>query len=145
MDILEKVVGTKENTLEDAKILSVSTTVQAEQEEVQSLKSVLGTQGTLRPIFEGQLKQKRAVREHAIYLRKLVAEAGLNYQDLAEIYQKSESREDKLKNRIDEASDKDIEDLVTLLDKHFIKTSTPPPTSNGAVKEENQTVQETKS
>ena len=45
-------------------------------------------------IIEGQLKQKRAVREHAISLRKLVAEAGLQYSDLAQIYENSqESRQ----------------------------------------------------
>ena len=123
MEILSKVVS-KDQSLDDAKILSVATSVKVEQEEVQNLKSVLGTQGTLRPIFEGQLKQKRAVREHAISLRKLVAEAGLNYADLAQIYDnaiQNESRQQTLKARIDEASDKDIEDLVKLLDKHFIK------------------------
>ena len=72
-------------------------------------------------IIEGQLKQKRAVREHAISLRKLVAEAGLQYSDLAQIYENSqESRHETLKARIDEASDKEVEDLVHLLDKHFI-------------------------
>ena len=123
VEILSKVVS-KDQSLDDAKILSVATSVKVEQEEVQNLKSVLGTQGTLRPIFEGQLKQKRAVREHAISLRKLVAEAGLNYADLAQIYDnaiQNESRQQTLKARIDEASDKDIEDLVKLLDKHFIK------------------------
>ena len=128
VEILSKVVS-KDNSeeLDDAKILSVATSVKVEQEEVQNLKSVLGTQGTLRPIFEAELKQKRAVREYAISLRKLVAEAGLNYADLAQIYEKdasienNESRQQTLKARIDEASDKDIEDLVKLLDKHFIK------------------------
>ena len=91
VEILSKVVS-KDNSedLDDAKILSVATSVKVEQEEVQNLKSVLGTQGTLRPIFEGQLKQKRAVREHAISLRKLVAEAGLQYSDLAQIYENSQ-------------------------------------------------------
>lgn len=122
VEILSKVVS-KDNSekLDDAKILSVATSVKVEQEEVQNLKSVLGTQGTLRPIFEGQLKQKRAVREHAISLRKLVAEAGLQYSDLAQIYENSqESRHETLKARIEEASDKEVEDLVHLLDKHFI-------------------------
>ena len=96
VEILSKVVSKDDDKdkLDDAKILSVATSVKVEQEEVQNLKSVLGTQGTLRPIFEGQLKQKRAVREHAISLRKLVAEAGLQYSDLAQIYENSqESRQ----------------------------------------------------
>ena len=103
VEILSKVVSKDDDKdkLDDAKILSVATSVKVEQEEVQNLKSVLGTQGTLRPIFEGQLKQKRAVREHAISLRKLVAEAGLQYSDLAQIYENSqESRHETLKARI---------------------------------------------
>jgi len=126
VEILSKVVSKDEGEkLDDAKILSVATSVKVEQEEVQNLKSVLGTQGTLRPIFEGQLKQKRAVREHAISLRKLVAEAGLQYSDLAQIYENSqESRHETLKARIEEASDKEVEDLVHLLDKHFITQKT---------------------
>ena len=130
------------NNIEASKILSVASSVKLEQEEVSHLKSVLNTQGTLRPIFEGQLKQKRAIREHALGLRKLVAEAGLNYEDLKILYNSSksssendeknsekdqeknstESRTNTLKMRLDEgASDKDLEDLIKLLDKHFIK------------------------
>ena len=129
------------NNIEASKILSVASSVKLEQEEVSHLKSVLNTQGTLRPIFEGQLKQKRAIREHALGLRKLVAEAGLNYEDLKILYNSSkssendekssekdqeknstESRTNTLKKRLDEAaSDKDLEDLIKLLDKHFIK------------------------
>ena len=43
---------------------------------------MLGTQGTLRPIFEGELRQKRIVRERAMALRKKVAESGLDYKAL---------------------------------------------------------------
>lgn len=110
--------------IDASKVLSVATSVKAEQDEVQQLKSVLWTQGTLRPIFENQLKQKRAVREHAIGLRKLVAEAGLNYQDLQDLYDNStseESRKDSIAGKIHEASDKDVDELVKLLDAHFIK------------------------
>lgn len=118
--------------IDASKVHTVATSVKAEQDEVQHLKSVLGTQGTLRPIFESQLKQKRAIREHAIGLRKLVAEAGLNYQDLDALYKSEnseESRRETLKARIDDASDKDVEELVKLLDKHFIKKTT---TTNNA-------------
>ena len=34
-------------------------------------------QGTLRPIFEAQLKQKRLVRERAMSLRRTIAEVKL--------------------------------------------------------------------
>ena len=49
-------------------------------------KSFFFTQGTLRPIFESRLKQKRSVRERAMVLRKKVAEAGVNYNELSGIY-----------------------------------------------------------
>ena len=132
VEILSKVCPeSNSNNIEASKILSVASSVKLEQEEVLHLKNVLNTQGTLRPIFEGQLKQKRAIREHALGLRKLVAEAGLNYEDLKILYStttsekdenSTESRTNTLKMRLDEAaSDKDLEDLIKLLDKHFIK------------------------
>ena len=132
--------------IDASKVLTVATSVKSERDEVTTLKSVLGTQGTLRPIFEGQLKQKRAIREHALGLRKLVAEAGLKYEDLAIMYKENiistaapsdevfekqfESRRTTLKASIMDASDKDLEELVKLLDKHFIKTQNSPPNSN---------------
>ena len=113
---------------------------------VPSLKYVLGAQSTLRPIFEAQLKQKRATRERALGLRKLVAEAGFTYNDLALLYGKSyvdnqntsetqsqekqiEYRRNTLKASILEASDKDLEELLKLLDKHFIRFPKVPQTS----------------
>ena len=142
--------------IDASKVLTVATSVKSERDEVTTLKSVLGTQGTLRPIFEGQLKQKRAIREHALGLRKLVAEAGLKYEDLAimykeniistaapsdEIFEKQfESRCTTLKASIMDASDKDLEELVKLLDKHFIKTTqNSPPNSNNAPNVKNTT------
>ena len=144
MEILSKVCPeSNSNNIEASKILSVASSVKLEREEVLHLKNVLNTQGTLRPIFEGQLKQKRAIREHALGLRKLVAEAGLNYEDLKILYSAknssssssennddeqnhssstTESRTNTLKMRLNDAvSDKDLEDLIKLLDKHFIK------------------------
>ena len=135
VEILSKICAEEsKSNIEASKVLTVASSVNLEQEEVLHLKNVLNTQGTLRPIFEGQLKQKRAIREHALGLRKLVAEAGLNYEDLQNIYgsnsdtksEKStetliESRKDALKTRLNEASDKDLDDLIKLLDKHFIK------------------------
>ena len=133
VEILSQILQTAKNEdskviIDPLKVLSVATTVKAEQDELQNLKSVLATQGTLRPIFEGQLKQKRSVRDHAIGLRKLVAEAGLKYDDLAALYKSENSKSDEsrlgvLKEKIDEANDKDLEELIKLLDKHFIKKS----------------------
>ena len=125
VDILSKCCPANDysstRSIDTSKLISVSTSVKAEEDELQKLKSVLSTQGTLRPIFEGQLKQKRSVRERAIGLRKLVAEAGLNFDELSQMYEcDEETRRKSLKSCITEASEKDIEDLVSLLDQHFI-------------------------
>ena len=136
----------QQSKIDTSKVLALATSVKLEQEEVQTLKYVLDAQGTLRPIFEAQLKQKRATRERALGLRKLVAEAGFTYNDLALLYDKSyvgnqntsetqsqekqiEFRRNALKASILEASDKDLEELLKLLDKHFIKFPKVPQTS----------------
>jgi len=59
--------------------------VTEEETELKQLKDVLGTQGTLRPIFEDRLRQKRSIRERAMALRKLVAESGLDYNAVSEL------------------------------------------------------------
>merc|ERR1719319_2077243 len=81
--ILARVVGAEGAAVPADKLLPFSTTVAAEQRHLDQLKAVLGTQGTLRPIFEAQLKQKRLVRERAMTLRRTIAEAGLEYGRLA--------------------------------------------------------------
>ena len=49
---------------------------------------MLDTQSSLRPIFEARLKQKkRAVRDRAMTLRKLVAESGLDFQAVQDAFQ----------------------------------------------------------
>merc|ERR1712141_565263 len=104
-EILSKICPVEESkpaNIAASKILSVASSVKLEQEEVLHLKSVLNTQGTLRPIFEGQLKQKRAIREHALGLRKLVAEAGLNYEDLKILYSTTTTSDEKDENNDDE-------------------------------------------
>ena len=58
--------------LDSAKTAAVSVTVSSEESNLESLKGMLGTQGTLRPIFEPQLRQKRVVRERAMAIRKKV-------------------------------------------------------------------------
>jgi len=145
-DSLQNGNNMHQSKIDASKVLTLATSVKLEQEEVQTLKSVLGAQGTLRPIFEAQLKQKRTVRERALSLRKLVAEAGLTYDGLAILYsnnyvenQKSsesqsdekqiESRRSTLKATIIEANDKDLEELLKLLDKHFIKLPKSPQNS----------------
>ena len=124
---------------------------------------MLGTQGTLRPIFEGQLRQRRSVRERAMALRKLVAESGLDYKALTELYSSKEIEaaaasdtsvvKSLLKTKLKaDASEQDIDELIVLFDGHF---RAPPPqqqqqehvvehvTNGSAEKEEVKKVSET--
>ena len=125
-------------SIDGSSILHVATTVEQEEEELRSLKGMLDTQGTLRPIFESHLRQKRSVRERAMQLRKIVAESGLDYNKVATIFtcdntaavdkSKSVSSEeserlekdenDKIKadlqSKIPDANEQDIEELIEL-------------------------------
>ena len=73
-------------------------------------------QGTLRPIFESQLKQKRLVRNRAISLRRKVAEAGLDYGAL-----EAAVRDKSLRKTLEAtgAVEDDIEEIVKLIEDHF--------------------------
>lgn len=125
----------------------MATTVQQEEEELRSLKGMLDTQGTLRPIFESHLRQKRSVRERAMQLRKIVAESGLDYNKVATIFTcdnppaedktKSVSSEESerlekdenvkikadLQSKIPDANEQDIEELIELFKGYFLKLS----------------------
>ena len=76
----------KNEFLNCAGISGCAVTVEAEEEDLGKLKGMLGTQATLRPLFESQLRQKRSVRERAMALRKKVAESGVDYSQLNAIY-----------------------------------------------------------
>ena len=73
-------------------------------------------QGTLRPIFEAQLKQKRLVRERAMVLRRILAEAGLEYSQLASCL-----KEGILGPKLEEAgADKEeVSEILALVTEHF--------------------------
>ena len=110
---------------DSSKVSQVAFTVESEEKDLKYLKGMLGTQGTLRPIFESRLKQKRSVREKAMSLRKRVAESGLDYKTLEDIFKsESDPAKDVLKKKVDGSTDEDIEDLISLLDAHF---NAPPP------------------
>ena len=73
-------------------------------------------QGTLRPIFESQLKQKRLVRNRAISLRRKVAEAGLDYGAL-----EAAVKDRSLRTTLEATGtvEEDIEEIVKLIEDHF--------------------------
>jgi len=118
VDILAAVTGgERENSLVNVeKIIEFTQTVQSEESQLKSLKNVLGTQGTLRPIFESQLKQKRLVRERAMNLRRTIAEAGLDYAALESAY-----KDGSIRNKLEptKAPTDDIDEIVQLIEEHF--------------------------
>ena len=126
--------GKTPGSVDTSKLIECATLVGAEEAELRLLKGILGTQGTLRPIFEGQLRQRRSIRERAMALRKLVAESGLDYKALTELYSSKEveaAGSDKsaikslLKAKLSsDATDQDIEELIVLFEGHFCATTT---------------------
>lgn len=98
------------------KIVKFSSTVSSEEAQLKFLKNVLGTQGTLRPIFESQLKQKRLVRTRAMDLRRIMAEAGLNYEAAEVAFKKGDIR-----NKLDATNTpaEDIDEIIKLVENHF--------------------------
>jgi len=104
------------------KIVKFCSSVSSEEEQLQSLKHVLGTQGTLRPIFESLLKQKRLVRNRAMSLRRTVAEAGLDYEALG-----AAVRDGSLRKTLEAtgATEEDIGEMVKLIEEHFSPDNTP--------------------
>jgi len=119
VDILAAVTtrGDSDNSLINVeKIIKFTQTVQSEESQLKSLKNVLGTQGTLRPIFESQLKQKRLVRERAMNLRRTIAEAGLDYTALELAFKEGSIRK---KLEPTQAPTDDIDEIVKLIEEHF--------------------------
>jgi len=116
VDILAAVTGGENSLINVDKIIQYTQTVQSEESQLKSLKDVLGTQGTLRPIFESQLKQKRLVRERAMNLRRTIAEAGLDYSALESAYKDGSIRK---KLEPTKAPTDDIDEIVKLIDEHF--------------------------
>jgi len=116
VDILAAVTGGENSLINVDKIIQYTQTVQSEESQLKSLKDVLGTQGTLRPIFESQLKQKRLVRERAMNLRRTIAEAGLDYSALESAYKDGSIRK---KLEPTKAPTDDIDEIVKLIEEHF--------------------------
>jgi len=115
VQIMVNITGGETEVMAD-KIVKFCSSVSSEEEQLKSLKHVLGTQGTLRPIFESQLKQKRLVRNRAMNLRRTVAEAGLDYEAL-----EAAVRDGSLRKTLEAtgATAEDIDEMVKLIEDHF--------------------------
>ncbi|XP_076234004.1 maternal protein exuperantia [Calliopsis andreniformis] len=95
--------------------------VEIEEEEYAELKMVLERQNTLRPIFESLFRVNRRERQHASPLRRLLAEAGIEYSQLQEAWndEKRKGLEKLLRERLTTTKEKTIEDLMVILEDHF--------------------------
>jgi len=116
IDILAIVAQGEENMVDASKLIKFSQTVKSEQGQVKKLKDVIGTQGTLRPIFESLLRQKRLVREKAMNHRRLIAEANLDYSTLATAHSSGDLKGTLMATEIEK---EEIEDVVKLIEEHF--------------------------
>ncbi|XP_053989609.1 maternal protein exuperantia [Hylaeus anthracinus] len=95
--------------------------VEVEEREYAELKIVFERQNSLRPIFGVLFRENRRERQHASPLRRLLAEAGIEYSQLQEAWSngKREGLEELIKDKLTTAEDRKIKDLLIVLEGHF--------------------------
>ncbi|XP_031837386.1 maternal protein exuperantia [Nomia melanderi] len=95
--------------------------IEAEEQEYEELKIVFERQNTLKPIFGVLFTRNRRERQHASPLRRLLAEAGIEYSELQEAWGngKKEGLEKLIKEKLTTAEEKKKEDLLIVLESHF--------------------------
>lgn len=96
-------------------------TVTKEEMELARMKTVLEHQKSLRPIFGPLLRLNRRERQHANNLRRILAEAGIDYPMLTATYSKDgkASIAQLLASKLTQAKPKEIDELHELLVGHF--------------------------
>lgn len=118
--------------------------VESEEDEYEVLKQVLERQFTLKPIFKPLMEITRRERQHATPLRRLLAEAGIDYEQLKVYFiyfysnkivimiykmiivfqnvwasDKMKAMEQLIKDKVTKATDKEKSDLLDILEGHF--------------------------
>ncbi|KAK5648868.1 hypothetical protein RI129_003760 [Pyrocoelia pectoralis] len=95
--------------------------ISAEEEEIASFKVLLERQNTFRPVFGALMKATLAERRHASHLRRLLAENNIDYDKLKTAYDNSakDGIEGILKNEVPNAKEKDLTELLEILDCFF--------------------------
>lgn len=95
--------------------------VEVEEKEYAELKIVFERQNSLRPIFGDLFRVNRRERQHASPLRRLLAEAGIEYTQLLDAWNDGmkEGLEKLIKEKLVGAEEKKIEDLLVVLEGHF--------------------------
>ncbi|XP_076292454.1 maternal protein exuperantia [Lasioglossum baleicum] len=95
--------------------------IEAEEKEYAELKIVFQRQNTLKPIFGVLFRVNRRERQHASPLRRLLAEAGIEYAELEKAWNngKKEGLEKLIREKLTTTEEKNIEDVLIVLESHF--------------------------
>ncbi|KAL0810894.1 hypothetical protein ABMA28_010197 [Loxostege sticticalis] len=95
--------------------------VATELEALAALKQLLERQNTFRPVFAPLLRSARPERKRVTQLRRLLADAGLLYDQLKDAWQehKLEGLEKQLASLSVSAKEEDIKELIDIFDCHF--------------------------
>lgn len=95
--------------------------IHVEEEEHAKLKVIFNRQNSLKPIFGPLFRASRKERQHLSPLWRLLAEAGVEYSHLQEAWTngKKDDLEQLIKEKLTSAEDKEIEDLIKVLENYF--------------------------
>ncbi|KAF5307488.1 hypothetical protein FQR65_LT06843 [Abscondita terminalis] len=95
--------------------------VSAEEDEIATFKVLLERQNTFRPVFGALMKATVPERRHASHLRRLLAENNIDYDKLKTAYENDSKTgiEEILKNEVPNAKEKDLTELLEILDCFF--------------------------
>lgn len=95
--------------------------VHTELEALATLKKLLERQNTFRPVFAPLLRSARPERKRVTQLRRLLADAGLLYDQLKDAWQaqKLAGLETQLAGLTVSAKEEDIKELIEIFDCHF--------------------------
>ncbi|CAB3220900.1 unnamed protein product [Arctia plantaginis] len=101
--------------------------VHTELEALATLKNLLERQNTFRPVFAPLLRSARPERKRVTQLRRLLADAGLLYDQLKDAWQehKLAGLEKQLAGLTVSAKEEDIKELIEIFDCHFDPTKEP--------------------
>ncbi|XP_072946276.1 maternal protein exuperantia-1 [Epargyreus clarus] len=101
--------------------------VRTELDVLASLKTILERQNTFRPVFAPLLRSSRPERARLTQLRRLLADAGLLYDQLKEAWhqQQVEGLEKQLSALSVSAKKEDVKELIDIFDCHFDPTKAP--------------------
>ncbi|XP_075217116.1 maternal protein exuperantia [Lycorma delicatula] len=108
-----------------------TSTIADEEKAIEGFKLVLQRQNTLKPVFGPLMRRTVSERRHAISLRRLLTEALFDYDTLKKAWEDGskdkEAFSSLLNDKLSKASDKQRQELLTLLINHF-DPSKPMPT-----------------